>query len=289
MAVYRELAPAKVNLTLEVLGKRPDGYHELKSLVAFAREAADVVTLDTSKPLGVTVSGPFGATIAGANLIETTLNVIAREAPELSLGAVHLEKNLPVAAGIGGGSADAAAVIRAVQKANPGRIDSVDWRRIALSIGADVPVCIVSHLAWMRGVGEIVAPLKFAEPVWVNAILVNPLMAMPEDKTARVFRAYAAQPHSYSDRPENHPTIRGRDDLLQVIRGGWNDLQLPSCQVTPAIDAVMRATPAGRVRRMSGAGPSFFAVFDDATTAASAAAVLQREHPDWWVKAVTLG
>ena len=223
MTVYKEFAPAKINLTLKVLGKRPDGYHELESLVAFA-DAGDYVTLDVSKPVGVTMSGPFAASIAGENLLSVTLRRLSEAESRLRLGAVHLEKNLPVAAGIGGGSADAAAVIRAVQRANPERIDDVDWRRIALRVGADVPVCIVSHLAWMRGIGEIVAPLKFAKPVHIDAIVVNPLIAVPEDKTAQVFRAYAAKPNPYADRPENHPGIHNREDLIQVIRRGRNDL-----------------------------------------------------------------
>jgi 4-diphosphocytidyl-2-C-methyl-D-erythritol kinase len=294
MSVFKEFAPAKINLTLEVLGKRPDGYHELKSLVAFA-DVGDWVTLDPSKPPGVTMSGPFAGSIAGANLVEVVLRRLEIEAPQLRLGAVHLEKNLPVAAGIGGGSADAAAVIRVVQRANPEHAETLNWNAFALRIGADVPVCLVSHLSWMRGIGEIVAPLKFSEPQRIDAIIVNPLVAMPEDKTAQVFRAYAAEPNPYAGRPENHPGIHNREDLLKFIGLGWkNDLQFAAWQTFPliadvmeAVDAVMQ--PGGRLRRMSGAGPTFFAIFDDAANAASAAVVLQRAHPDWWVKAVTLG
>ncbi len=289
MTVIKEFAPAKINLTLRVLGRRPDGYHELESLVAFA-DVGDWVTLDVSKPIGVTTSGPFAGSIAGANLVEVALRRLEIEAPQLQLGAVHLEKNLPVAAGIGGGSADAAAVIRAVQRANPERGADIEWKAFALRIGADVPVCLVSHLSWMRGIGEIVAPLKFSKPVRVDAIVVNPLIAMPEDKTAQVFRAYAAEPNPYAERPENHPGIHNREDLLKVIGPGWNDLQFAAWQTFPVIAEVMQAIPpGGRLSRMSGAGPTFFAMFDDAVNAASAAAALQRTQPHWWVKAVTLG
>jgi 4-diphosphocytidyl-2-C-methyl-D-erythritol kinase len=294
MTVFKEFAPAKINLTLEVLGKRPDGYHELKSLVAFA-DVGDWITLDISKPVGVTMSGPFAGSIAGANLVEVVLRRLEIEAPQLRLGAVHLEKNLPVAAGIGGGSADAAAVIRAVQRANPEYAADIDWKAFALRIGADVPVCLVSHLSWMRGIGEIVAPLKFSEPVRIDAIVVNPLVAMPEDKTAQVFRAYAAEPNPYAGRPESHPGIHNRKELLKVIGPGWkNDLQFAAWKTFPVIDEVMQAMgavmkPGGRFARMSGAGPTIFAIFDDAANAASAAAVLQRAQPSWWVKAVTLG
>lgn len=294
MTIITEFAPAKINLTLEVLGKRPDGYHELNSLVAFA-DVGDVVTLDTSKPVGVTVSGPFANSIAGANLIETTLRHIADVAPALQLGAVRLEKNLPVAAGIGGGSADAAAVIRAVQRANANHARAVDWKHVGLRIGSDVPVCLVSRLAWMRGAGEIVAPLTLPEAARIDAIIVNPLMPVPDDKTARVFRAFASEPDFREGRPEVHPSIRNRDELLQVACREWrNDLQIAALKTMPAIESVMNAIggvmrPGGRVARMSGAGPTCFAILDDSNDAVSAAATLQRARPDWWVKAVTLG
>ena len=293
MSVFIEFAPAKINLTLRVLGKRPDGYHELESLVAFA-DVGDYLTLDISKSVGLTMSGPFAASIAGANLVEVVLRRLEIEAPQLRLGAVHLEKNLPVAAGIGGGSADAAALIRAVQRANPEDVETLDWKAFALRIGADVPVCLVSHLSWMRGIGEIVAPLKFSKPVRIDAIVVNPLVPMPEDKTAQVFRAYAAEPNPNAGQPENHPGIHNREDLLKfILLGRKNDLQFAAWQTFPAINEVIRAVhdvmqPGGRVARMSGAGPTIYAIFDDAKNAASAAASLQRAHPGWWVRAVEL-
>ena len=158
ITVFTEFASAKVNLTLEVLGRRIDGplsgYHDIASLVAFARDAADEVILDTSKPVASSVSGPFGATISGRNLIDVTLAKLAHAAPDLQLGAIHLIKNLPVAAGIGGGSADAAAVLRAVRRANPDHANSVDWLALARSLGADVPVCFENSAAWMTGLKD---------------------------------------------------------------------------------------------------------------------------------------
>jgi 4-diphosphocytidyl-2-C-methyl-D-erythritol kinase len=183
MTIVREFAPAKVNLTLEVLGRRADGYHELNSLVAFA-SVGDHVTLDTSKPVGTSVTGPFGMTIAGANLIDVTLAKLAAAEPRLQLGHVTLEKQLPIAAGIGGGSADAAAVLRAVRRVNPALVDAVDWNAIAVSLGADVPVCLASRLSWMRGLGERVLPLEAAEAINLPALIVNPLAPVPADKTA---------------------------------------------------------------------------------------------------------
>lgn len=289
MAVFCELAPAKVNLTLEVLGKRPDGYHELKSLVAFAREAVDVVTLDTSKPLRVTVSGPFGGTIAGANLIETTLNVIAREAPELSLGAVHLEKNLPVAAGIGGGSADAAAVIRAVRAANP-EIDAngrIDWKSLAASLGADVPVCLAARSVLMSGVGEILEPVVVPS---LAAVLVNPLVPVPVDKTAQVFRNLGAAPVR-EVKPLQAPALGNVAALLDYLRAHGNDLEAAAAKIVPELSAVKNALSAAHgalISRMSGGGPTCFAVFAETEAAASAAKSIATERPTWWVCAVTL-
>lgn len=289
MTVIREFAPAKINLTLEVLGRRDDGYHKIKSLVAFA-DVGDVVTLDTSQPGGVTTSGPFASSIAGADLVETALRLIAEADPALQLGSVHVEKNLPVAAGIGGGSTDAAAVIRAVQRANPRRAAETDWQRIALRLGADVPVCLLSQLAFVRGIGETVAPLDLTEPVRLSAILVNPLRSMPADKTAQVFRALEVPRDSIADQPENHPAIRDRGDLRRAIDEGRNDLFGAAVRVIPWLaDIISELGPHSSGVRMSGAGPTCFALFDTPVDAASAAAILQREHPAWWLHAVTLG
>lgn len=291
MAIFREFAPAKINLTLEVLGKRPDGYHELKSLVAFASDVGDVVTLDTSARVSVTVSGSFATSIAGANLIEMTLKLIAQAAPDLQLGAVHLEKNLPVAAGIGGGSADAAAVIRAVIAANPEAASVIDWKSIALKIGADVPVCLHSKLAWMRGIGESVAPLEFPQPVRLDAVVVNPLAAVPADKTAQVFRALRAGPLP-ADAPAGGVDLCSTDaSVLGAVRAGHNSLEAPCRQVVPAVEPVLQALdalPGAHLTRMSGGGPTCFALFSARSAAEAAAAALAASQPNWWIRAAAL-
>src|SRR5690606_13758578 len=151
-AVLTETARAKVNLTLEVLGRRTDGFHELESLVAFAA-IGDEVTLRVGAPLGVTVSGPNASAIDGENIAARALAVLVEAAPALVLGGVHIEKRLPVAAGIGGGSADAAAVLRAVARANPELAAAIDWHALAASLGADVPVCLASTAQFMWGIG----------------------------------------------------------------------------------------------------------------------------------------
>ena len=300
MTVYKEFAPAKINLTLNVLGKRADGYHELESLVAFA-DVGDNLTLDTSKPTGVTTSGPFAGSIASANIVEIALRRLEIEAPQLRLGAVTLEKNLPVAAGIGGGSADAAALIRAVKRANAEQAETLNWNAFALRLGADVPVCLQSKLSWMRGIGEKVTPLSLKFQAGLSAVIVNPLVPMPPDKTAQVFKALQADPLS-SDAGvrKDPPAPQTPHDLLRLIWAGKNDLQRAAVRseiqraeftTVPAISCVLSAlsgTPGCRIVRLSGAGPTFFALYDPEADPRRVAEVLQAAHPDWWVKFVVL-
>jgi 4-diphosphocytidyl-2-C-methyl-D-erythritol kinase len=288
MTLFTELAPAKINLTLEVLGKRPDGYHELASLVAFARDAADVVTLDITKTVGSDVSGPFGKTIAGQNLIDLTLAKLKAAAPQLKLGHVHLVKNLPVAAGIGGGSADAAAVLRAVRRANPDHEAHIVWRTIASSLGADVPVCLENRASWMSGIGDRVEPVAGMPPL--RAVLVNPLRPMPLDKTVQVFSALHAPPLRDLYSPPAPPgPFSSASALLEYMASTGNALEAAACSVAPVIADVKRAllaTPGCLYTAASGGGPTCFGIFADNE---KAAADIARQHSNWWVRAVTLG
>jgi 4-diphosphocytidyl-2-C-methyl-D-erythritol kinase len=284
--IIAEPAPAKINLTLEILGKRPDGYHELASLVVFAG-IGDVVTLDTERPVGLTVSGPFGAALAGDNLIETALRRLAAADPALRLGAVHLDKRLPVAAGIGGGSADAAAVLRAVRRANPGA-GHIPWAPIARSLGADVPVCLMNAAAWMTGTGEHLTPTAGLPEL--HAVLVNPLAPVPPDKTTRVFRALAAGPLSRGAEPAPG-TPHNLEGVLALMAACRNDLEAPAWGVVPetqVVLAALRGLPRAAAARMSGAGPTCFALFATAADAQMGAEALQRARPDWWVCATRL-
>lgn len=289
--LFEERAAAKINLTLDILGKRPDGYHELRSLVAFARDAADYVTLDTARPVGSSVTGPFGATLAGQNLIDVTLAKLSAADSGLTLGHVTLTKNLPVAAGIGGGSADAAAVLRAAYRANADLLDRVDWQALALSLGADVPVCLHSGLAWMAGIGENITPVDrtaFNDPY---VIIANPLVSVPVDKTARVFRALKAAPYAQAAKGQFPPYGRGAPDLLAITVAGTNALQAAAIEIMPIVADVMAdlaALPGARLARMSGGGPTCFAMFETADAAAVACAMLRAARPAWWVVATAL-
>ncbi len=222
------------------------------------------------------------------NLIAVALDRVSRAAPHLCLGQLTLEKRLPVAAGIGGGSADAAAVLRLVQAANGQHIERVDWPAIAATLGADVPVCYYNHSCWMSGIGERLTPLEQPLPE-LYVVLANPLAPVPADKTARVFRALGAGPRQASDR--NHPAISSRADLLALLRTTGNDLETAAREIVPEISTVLdvlMASPDAQIARMSGGGPTCFAVFETEATAAGAAQRIAKDHPAWWVVATML-
>jgi 4-diphosphocytidyl-2-C-methyl-D-erythritol kinase len=282
----RELARAKINLTLKVCGRRPDGYHELQSLVTFA-DIADEIAFEPGADAKVTTLGPFASEIAGANLIETTLHCLHDLDPGLHLGAVALTKNLPVAAGLGGGSADAAAVLRAVRAANPDRAGRIDWHTIAVRLGADVAVCLAGRPALMWGIGERIEPL--AVPLHeLAAVLVNPRLPL---STASVFAALNAPPASPSARPELGGDIRTLEGLLHVMRSVGNDLERLAIALLPIvadIKAALTAQPGCRLAALSGSGPTCFGIFSDAAAASKAAAALSSAHPHWWIAATRL-
>lgn len=291
MPTYAETARAKINLTLRVLGRREDGFHALLSLVAFA-DAADSVTLDTEHPAAVTVSGPFAGAIAGTNLADETLRLVGESAPGLVLGHVTLEKRLPVAAGLGGGSSDAAAVLRLLRQAHHRALESrIDWDALAGRLGADVPVCLKNVPAWMSGAGERIDVLAQPLPP-LAAVLVNPMVPVPADKTARVFRTLGAPSLAGGlDVASAWPAIPDRGELLALLARTGNDLEAPATAVVPEIGDVLdrlEACPGLEVARLSGAGPTCFGIFADSACAEAAAAAIAADAPGWWVIATTI-
>lgn len=281
--IVRELARAKVNLTLQVLGRRSDGFHALASLVAFA-DFGDEITLDTSFPgMDVEVTGPFAAKLASEFLIDRTLRLVAQHHPGFILGKVTLNKRLPVAAGVGGGSADAAAVLRAVRAANGA---AADWNGLAAQLGSDVPVCFANRWAFMTGTGDRVTVLEPPD-CRIEAVVVNPLVDVPDDKTAQVFRALDAGP--VADETCAPPVLRDKAGVLSAIAEIGNDLQVAASLVVPAsatVLSVLRECEGCQIASLSGAGPTCFGIFQNAQ---AAAAQLQASQPSWWVQAVTLG
>ena len=290
MTALTELARAKVNLTLTVHGRRGDGYHELESLVAFAN-FGDRLTMHVDRPFSLHVTGPFASAIDGENLIERAVSRLRTCEPPLRFGAFVLEKNLPVAAGIGGGSADAAAALRLIRRANPEVSSSIDWHAIATSLGADVPVCLASETVIMRGFGETVSA-ALAMPQF-HAVLVNACGPAIANKTATVFKALAAAPAQEPTRPVlSPPWPTSHADWAAMLARHGNDLEIAACAVLPEIKTVKSALAAqtnSLTIRLSGAGPTCFGLYENAASAALAHTALATQHTDWWVVATTLG
>ena len=286
MTVISEIARAKVNLALRVLGRRADGYHELASLVAFA-SIGDIVAIDFDKPPSVRTDGSFANAIDGPNLISKALELLAAAGPALRLGAVTLSKHLPVAAGLGGGSADAAAVLRLVRSHNVELAPSLDWDALALRLGADVPVCLAGRTCVMRGIGERLGACSMPP---MPAVLVNPQVLVPGDKTRRVFQALAAGPVDRT-RELRIADELDWDSLLALMREVGNDLEGPAVEVMPAIANVKTtlARQAGCLHaQLSGAGPTCFGLFASEADAHAAARHVSATKPGWWVAATWL-
>jgi len=270
------LAPAKVNLCLHVTGQRADGYHLLDSLVVFA-DLGDVVTAAPAASLSLTITGPMAASLAMADD-----NLVLRAARLMARGrgaALTLHKVLPVASGIGGGSADAAATLRALSALWGDPLPGAD---AVLTLGADVPVCLAGVPARMQGVGEVVSPLPHPLPkAWL--VLVNPGVAVA---TPEVFRAL--QRRDNAALPRALPRLTGVTDLAAFLHLQRNDLEIPATRIAPVIGTVrdaMAAQPGCLLARMSGSGATFFGLFADALAADRAVSALRRAEPAWWVQA----
>jgi 4-diphosphocytidyl-2-C-methyl-D-erythritol kinase len=285
VAAGAEKAPAKVNLTLRVLGRRADGYHDIESLVAFAG-VGDALTFKPGDDLALTVGGPTAAAAGDVadNLVLKAARALAERIAGVTLGRFTLSKRLPVAAGLGGGSADAAAALRLLARANALAPDDPRLMQAARATGADVPVCLNPRPRRMRGIGDILSdPLDLPR---LFAVLINPGVAVA---TADVFAALAAPPAGQSG-PAAEPL--GPAALLAEIAGGGNDLEAPAIELEPAIAvvlAVLRKLPGCRLARMSGSGPTCFGLFDASHAASAAARTLRVGYPAWWVRATVLG
>ncbi len=285
---FGDQARAKVNLTLHVLGKRPDGYHELDSLVVFA-DFYDRLSFMPGPEDRLSIEGPFGGAIDGENLILKAKRVASGWLGQGISGDFRLEKNIPVAAGVGGGSSDAAAAIRILLRAcgHPGGVEGFIGK--AAAVGADVPVCLFNQAAWMRGLGERVTPAPHIAPL--PAILVNPRVKV---STAEVFKRLNAGPLRPGEAPS--PALADADfssveNAAAALQHGRNDLEAPAVAIEPAVEhtlAAIRRQEGCLLARLSGSGPTCFGLFPTPEAAKSGAAILGREHPGWWVTPVTL-
>lgn len=285
-----ENAPAKVNLTLRVLGRRDDGYHEIESLVAFA-SIGDRVSFIRGDALKLVVRGPNAAAVGEGddNLVLKAARSLAVQRGDIVLGAFQLDKRLPVAAGLGGGSADAAAALRLLARANVMARDDPYLHAAARATGADVPVCLDPRPRIMRGIGELLsAPLTLPP---LPAVLVNPGVAVATKEVFSAWKGSAAAPSILLDLAVIGQSA-GRDQLLDVLAAQSNDLERPAIALAPPIAevlAALRGLAGCRLARMSGSGATCFALFGVIAEARAAAKVLRAEQPQWWVRATTLG
>jgi 4-diphosphocytidyl-2-C-methyl-D-erythritol kinase len=277
-------APAKVNLTLRVLGRRADGRHELASIVAFAA-TGDRLALVPGAVLDLAVNGPMAA-MAGAaadNLVLKAARAFAERVAGARLGRFELTKILPAGAGLGGGSADAAAALRLLARANDLAPDDSRIAEAARATGADVPVCLDPRARLMHGIGEIVSP-PLELPV-LDAVLVFPGTPLA---TAAVFGRFAfkAARHPYSDAeiPREHGA------LIEFLQFETNDLEPAARELAPAISAAAEAL--GRTAplfvRMTGSGSALFGLYDGSAAATVAAENIRTDRPNWWVAATRL-
>ncbi len=289
MPALTEDGRAKVNLTLRVVGRRVDGYHDLESVVAFC-DCADRLTLKSGSKLALTTTGPCAPDCGepSDNLVLKAARLLGERVPGLKSGEFILEKLLPVAAGIGGGSADAAAALRLLARANRLALDDPRLIEVAQLTGADVPVCLASRACVMTGVGETLLPLDLPK---MPCVLVNPRVPVA---TKDVFEALGLR---------HGELLVGATDVIlldpiwpeagapidvwtEALADIGNDLEQPATRLQPAIGevlAALRDTAGARLARMSGSGATCFAIFNDDADAQRAAQAIQREHPQWWV------
>ena len=293
MGALVEDARAKVNLTLRVVGRRVDGYHDLESLVAFA-DCADHLSLAVGPELQLVTTGPLAQACGETsdNLVFKAAKLLGEQVPELKRGEFVLDKVLPVAAGIGGGSADAAAALRLLARANNLAIDDSRLIEVAELTGADVPVCLNSRACVMTGVGETLMPL--ALPV-MPCVMVNPRVPVA---TSDVFKALglrngellvgASDVFEAAGWPEAGASL---EDWVEALAAGTNDLEAPATRIQPVIGeviAALNATNGAWLARMSGSGATCFAIYENTAEAGRAAEKLRLDHPGWWVHAGTL-
>jgi 4-diphosphocytidyl-2-C-methyl-D-erythritol kinase len=293
MPALIEDARAKVNLTLRVVGRRIDGYHDLESVVAFA-DCADRLSLTPGSELRLKTTGPLAQACGetSENLVFKAARLLGERVPDLKLGDFTLDKVLPVAAGIGGGSADAAAALRLLAQANGLAIDDARLIEVAQLTGADVPVCLNSRACVMTGVGETLLPLILPK---MPCVMVNPRVPVA---TKDVFAALGlrngellvgvADLFEAAGWPDDGASL---EDWVEALAAGSNDLEAPATRIEPVIGEVLSALSATNgawLARMSGSGATCFAIFENTPEAQRASQQIQQDHPNWWVHAGVL-
>jgi len=287
MITIARLAPAKVNLFLHVGPLEADGYHPLASLVAFA-DVGDRLTVARAERLSLGVTGPFAGALEGEgdNLVLRAVRALGAAAGVGEPGLrITLDKQLPVAAGLGGGSSDAGAALKLARDALGLPLDDVALAEIAAGIGADGPMCLHARTAWAEGRGDVLSFETSMPPL--PALLVNPGVPSP---TGAVYRAFDERATGAADRP-SPPGAWDAASVINWLAAQRNDLEAPAVRLAPAIGEALAATadlPGARLTRMSGSGATVFALFDTAAAAGAAGAALSARRPGWWVRPTVL-
>ncbi len=280
------IARAKVNLFLHVGPPDAAGYHPLASLVAFA-DVGDVVTVTPSDRLSLTVTGPFASGLSGEgdNLILKALRALGEAAGVEPALAVTLDKRLPIAAGLGGGSSDAGAALRLADRLLGLNMGEAGLGEVSRIVGADGPMCLMARSVWAEGIGDRLTPAPQMPPL--HAVLANSGRPSP---TGAVYRGYDAGPLAAADRPAP-PSDWSPDTVIDWLAGCRNDLQVPAVTLEPVIGGALQAMVAtgAQMTRMSGSGATVFGLFKTRDAAEQAAEALRCEHPGWWITPVLLG
>lgn len=277
-------ARAKINLFLHVVGRRPDGYHLLDMLVVFA-EAGDEIRVTPADDLVLEIDGPFGAGLSAGpdNLVLRAAAGLRRLAGTTQGAHISLTKNLPLASGIGGGSADAAATLLALMRLWQVTPDQRDLFDLAAALGADVPVCLDGRASLVSGIGEIITPLPPLPDAWL--LLVNPRVETP---TPAVFKAREGAFSAKADWSAQPHDARALATALATRR---NDLTAPAIRLAPVIGDVLAslaATPDCLLARLSGSGATCFGLFENEVAALGARDAVLRQRPDWWAVATRM-
>jgi len=277
-------APAKINLYLHVTGQRDDGFHLLDSLIVFA-DFGDQVSVAPADQLTLSIDGPFATGLSNGddNLVIQAAYLLADRAGIEAQAEITLTKNLPVASGIGGGSADAAATLQALTQLWQITLDQEELRGLAGKLGADVPVCLTDKPSFVSGIGEIITPAPSLPKTWL--VLVNPgeMVSTPE--------VFALRDSDFTDTApfDGSPTTPA--ELAAILSERNNDLRAPATLVAPVIAEVLAAlgaTDSQLLNRLSGSGATCFALFSDEIAAEEAAKFVQKDHPSWWVQAAAM-
>ncbi len=277
---FSSAAPAKLNLYLHVTARRADGYHELDSLIAFAAPF-DHVRAETADEFSLRVGGPFAPQLdaaGGQNLVEVAARHLAELARIKPAARITLDKQLPVAAGIGGGSSDAAAALRVLISLWRLAPDADELQALALALGADVPMCLHGETCFAGGIGDALD----AAPALPDCalLLVNPELALATPAVFAARKGAFSAPARFAEAPADCAA------LAEILAARRNDLEAPAMALAPVIGDVLealRGLPGCLLARMSGSGATCFALFDGAAEAAAAGEILRARHGDWWI------